>query len=96
VLYEDEVMVAKIDGSTVYRLAHARSRSAQDYWSQPHAAISRSGKYVIFTSDMAHPNGCPAGMHVSTECEDVYAIPLMAAAPPPPGPPTNLTIISVQ
>jgi hypothetical protein len=73
-LYEDEIVLGKVDGSKVYRLAHARSRSMESYWAQPHAAISRDGKYVIFTSDMAHPNGCPANMHITNECSDVYLI----------------------
>jgi hypothetical protein len=73
-LYEDEIVLAKVDGSSVYRLAHARSRSNENYWGQPHAAISRDGKYVIFTSNMAFPAGCPANMHVAGECSDIYMI----------------------
>lgn len=73
-LYEDEIVAAKVDGSGVYRLAHARSRSMESYWAQPHAAISRDGKYIIFSSDMAHPNGCPANMHVANDCSDIYMI----------------------
>jgi hypothetical protein len=73
-LYEDEVVLAKIDGSSIYRLAHARSRSSENYWAQPHAAISRDGKYVVFTSNMAFPNGCQVNMHVANECSDVYLI----------------------
>ena len=73
-LYEDEIVVAKVDASAVYRLAHARSRSMESYWAEPRAAISRDGKYVVFTSDMANPNGCPANMHVANECSDVYLI----------------------
>jgi hypothetical protein len=73
-LYEDEIILAKIDGTEVYRLAHARSRSSEGYWSQPRAAISRDGRYVIFTSNMAYPNGCPANMHERGECLDVYLI----------------------
>lgn len=72
--YEDEIVLARVDGGAIYRLAHARSRSAENYWSQPRAAISRDGKYVIFTSNMAFPTGCPADMHVSGECSDVYLI----------------------
>ena len=75
-LYEDEIVVAKVDATRVYRLAHARSRSMESYWSQPHAAISRDGKYVVFSSNMAYPNGCPANMHVADECSDVYMIKL--------------------
>jgi len=73
-LYEDEIVLARVDASAIYRLAHARSRSMESYGAQPHAAISRSGRYVVFTSDMAWPNGCPAGMHVPNECSDVYLI----------------------
>lgn len=73
-LYEDEIVVGKVDGSSVYRLAHARSRSMESYWAQPHAAISRDGKYIIFSSDMAHPSGCPANMHVAADCSDIYMI----------------------
>jgi hypothetical protein len=73
-LYEDEIVVARVDGSALYRLAQARSRSMEDYWAQPHAAISRDGEYVIFTSNMAYPNGCPAGMHSRNQCSDVYLI----------------------
>jgi hypothetical protein len=73
-LYEDEIVLAKVDGSARYRLAHARSRSSEGYWAQPRAAISRDGKYVIFTSNMAYPGGCPANMHVAGQCSDVYLI----------------------
>jgi len=73
-LYEDEVMVAKVDASKIYRLAHARSRSVESYWAQPRGTISRDGKYIVFTSNMAYPNGCPANMHVANDCEDVYMI----------------------
>lgn len=50
-LYE-EVVLVKIDGSAVVRLAHHRSRSAEYYWAQSRAAISRDGRYVIFDSNM--------------------------------------------
>ena len=73
-IYEGEIVLAKIDGSAVYRLTHARSRSAENYWAQPRAAISRDGKYVVFTSNMAFPSGCPSDMHVAGECSDVYLI----------------------
>jgi hypothetical protein len=73
-LYEDEIVLAKVDGTQVYRVAHARSRSMESYWAQPHAAISRDGKYIVFSSNMAHPNGCPANMHVPGDCSDVYMI----------------------
>jgi hypothetical protein len=77
-LYADEIMVVRVDANNsnaeVYRLALARSRSNESYWAQPHGAISRDGRYVVFTSNMAHPNGCPANMHVANDCSDVYMI----------------------
>jgi len=73
-LYEDEIILAKVDASKIYRLAHARSRSMESYWAQPHGSISRDGKYILFSSNMAHPNGCPANMHVANDCSDVYMI----------------------
>jgi hypothetical protein len=73
-VYEDEIVLARVDGGAIYRMAHARSRSAESYWSQPHAAMSRDGKYVVFTSNMAYPNGCPAKMLIANECTDVYLI----------------------
>src|SRR2546429_189479 len=71
---EDEIILARVDGKAIYRLAHARSRSAESYWATPRAALSRDGRYVIFSSNMAHPNGCPAKMHVPEECTDVFLI----------------------
>jgi hypothetical protein len=73
-LYEDEIMLARVDGGAVHRLAHARTRSVENFWASPRAAISRDGKYVIFTSNMAYPHGCPANMHVANDCTDVYLI----------------------
>jgi len=71
-LYEDEIILVRIDGSAIYRLAHARSRSAEGYWAQPHAAISRDGKYIVFDSNMAFvQSGCPSGI---ADCSDVYLI----------------------
>lgn len=92
-LYEDEIVLARVDGKATYRVAHARSRSIESYGSQPHATISRSGRFAVFTSNMAYPNGCPPGMHVSNDCTDVYVVNLIPTVapppPPPPLPPTN-------
>jgi len=73
-LYEGELLLVRIDGAEIYRLAHTRSRSIESYWAQPHAAISRDGKYVVLTSNMAFSNGCPVDMHVANECSDVYLV----------------------
>ncbi len=78
-LYEDEIVVARIDANnnsnSVYRLARAYSRSNEDFYTQPHAAISRTGKYIAFQSNMAYAHtGCPANFQTSTNCTDVYVI----------------------
>ena len=78
-LYEDEIVVARIDANNnsnyVYRLARAYTRSNEDFYAQPHAAISRTGKYIAFQSNMAYAHsGCPANFQFSTNCVDVYLI----------------------
>jgi hypothetical protein len=78
-LYEDEIMVVRIDAnnnsSLVYRLARAYSRSNEDFYAQPHGAISRDGKYIAFNSNMAYAHtGCPANFQSATGCTDVYVI----------------------
>lgn len=59
VSFEDEIFALKLDGSgEVRRVAHHRSQryshgdySYDNYWDQPNAAISRSGKYILFSSN---------------------------------------------
>ena len=50
--FYEELILVKIDGSVVIRLAHHRSRSAEYYWAQSRAAISRDGRYAVFDSNM--------------------------------------------
>jgi hypothetical protein len=78
-LYEDEIMVVRIDANNnpnlIYRLARAYTRSNEDFYAQPHAAISRDGRYVAFGSNMAYAHGgCPANFQTTTGCTDVYVI----------------------
>jgi hypothetical protein len=78
-LYEDEIMVVRVDANNnsnyVYRLARAYSRSNEDFFDQPHAAISRDGKYIAYNSNMAYAHtGCPANFESTTGCTDVYVI----------------------
>jgi hypothetical protein len=54
--FYEEVILVKIDGSAVYRLAHHRSRSAEYYWAQSRASISRDARYVVFDSNMGIPS----------------------------------------
>lgn len=68
--YGEELHLARIDGGTVYRLAHHRSRSAEGYFAQPRAAISRDGKYILWGSNFGISNtGDP-------DYSDVYLIKL--------------------
>jgi hypothetical protein len=78
-LYKDEVMVVRIDAnnnsSQVYRLARGYSRTDEDFNAQLKGAISRSGKYIAFDSNMAYAHsGCPANFQSSTNCTDVYVV----------------------
>ena len=66
--FNEEVVLVKIDSSAVFRLAHHRSRSAEYYWAESRAAISRDGRYVIFDSNM---NLSDTGLNDYT---DVYLI----------------------
>jgi hypothetical protein len=66
--FYEEVILVKVDGSAVLRLAHHRSRSAEYYWAQSRAAISRDGRYVVFDSNMGLEG---TGLKNYT---DVYAI----------------------
>jgi len=83
-LYEGEIVLIRIDsvgnqnqlGGTshkTYRLAHSRSRQAEQYYAQPRASLSRDGKYIVFDSNMARPDGnCPKAK--ATGCTDVYVL----------------------
>lgn len=78
---EDEIDIIRIDANNnsryAYRLAHAYSRSNEDFYSQPHASMSRDGRYVAFQSNSAYAHkGCPANFQTSTDCTDVYVIKL--------------------
>ncbi len=78
-LYEDEIILARIDTNNnsgkIYRVARAYSRSNEDFYAQPHAAISHDGRYVAFQSNMAYAHtGCPANFQSTTGCTDVYVV----------------------
>ncbi len=72
--FDDEIFAVKLDGSReVRRIAHHRSQrfsagdySYNNYWDQPNAVPSRTGKYILFSSNWREL-GAP---------EDVYLIDL--------------------
>lgn len=47
----NELILVKMDGSQVIRLAHHRSRELDNYWFLPRASISRDGAFAIFDSN---------------------------------------------
>jgi len=67
-LYSGEILLWDASGNTV-RLAHHRSRTAENYWAQTRASISRSGKYVAFDSNY-NKSGTSGGVNYT----DVYVI----------------------
>ena len=78
-LYEDEITMVRVDANNnsqyIYRLARAYSRSDEDFFATPRAAMSRDGRYIAFGSNMAYAHtGCPSNSQTSTGCTDVYVI----------------------
>jgi hypothetical protein len=75
--YDNEVVLVRVDVNNnskyIYRLtlAHTRNVNSNSYWSDPHAALSFDGKYVIFDSNAAWGAG---GCGSFTDCADVYLI----------------------
>jgi hypothetical protein len=58
----------------VYRIAWSRTRDdSSSFWGQQRAALSRDGRYVVFSSNMAYPSGnCSNPGDLA--CDDVYMI----------------------
>ena len=67
-LYSGEILLWDASGNTV-RLAHHRSRTAEQYWAQTRASLSRSGKYIVFDSNYNQSN-TSGGVNY----QDVYLI----------------------
>ncbi len=76
-----EIWLNRMSDGAVLRLAHHRS-SARSYYTLVRPVISPTGRYIVFTSDWARPNGADQG--------DLYVIDLspyldtfLAGGPPP-------------
>ena len=62
----NELILVKLDGSVIRPLAHHRSRSMDNYWHTPRAAISRDGTYAVFDSNF--------GLQPLPNYTDVYLV----------------------
>lgn len=62
----NELILVKLDGSVVRHLAHHRSRSLDNYWHTPRAAINRDGSYAVFDSNF--------GLQPLPNYTDVYLV----------------------
>jgi len=66
-LWDGEIFIWDQLGSNVVRLAHHRSRTAENYWAEVRAAISRSGKYIVFDSNFNQSS-------LGSVYQDVYVV----------------------
>jgi hypothetical protein len=71
-VYTNEILLVRMDGSGITRLAHHRSRPFNDYNWEPRASVSHDGRRIVFSSnfDLQSIDGFPA------EYSDVYEIDL--------------------
>ncbi len=75
--YDNEIILVRVDAnndpSLIYRLTLAHTRNVNDnsFWSDPHAALSFDGTYIVFDSNAAwSATGCGS----MTDCADLYLI----------------------
>jgi hypothetical protein len=75
--YTNEILLVKLDGSEVRRLAHHRSRPLGAYYWEPRASVSRDGSKLLFSSNY----GLPAIAGYPSVYVDVYLIALSSTKP---------------
>jgi len=75
--YTDEILLVKLDGSEVRRLAQHRSRPFNDYYFTPRAAVSRDGGKLIYSSNF----GLQALLGAPSQYSDVYLVDLASTSP---------------
>ena len=68
--YTDELLQIKLDGSSVLRLAHHRSRPQNSYSWQPKNTVSRDGRWLLYASNF----GLSGKDGNSIEYADTYLI----------------------
>jgi hypothetical protein len=64
----NEIILVNLDGSSIRRLAHHRSRALDSYYHMPRAAISGDGRYALFDSNF--------DFSPTPNYTDVYLIPI--------------------
>ena len=77
-IYDNEILLVRVDANgsanKVYRLTLSHSRAKESYWAEPHAVISRDGKYIAFESNAGwSATGCGSDGG-SSDCADTYLI----------------------
>jgi hypothetical protein len=81
--YSNEIFRIRLDGSSIQRLAHHRSRPFNGYNYMSKASINRDGSRIVFSSNFGlQAQGYP------TEYSDVYMITLGGGTPVPTAPVT--------
>jgi hypothetical protein len=81
--YTNEIVQVKMDGTSVRRLAHHRSRPLNDYNYTPRPSVSRDGTLLAFSSNFGmQESGYP------TDYADAYLIDVSAGSTPPIAAPT--------
>ncbi len=85
--YQGELLRIKWDGSVIERLAHNRTKKL-NYWNQPRASISTSGRYLFWSSNYRRNHAPSAG----DKYADVYMIDFGSSGPGSGSiaPPSNL------
>jgi len=82
--YTNEILQVRLDGSEVHRLAHHRSRPANDYWYTPRAAVDRDGRRLVYSSNF----DLPSMLGYDRTYSDVYLVDLTAISPSYAGSPS--------
>jgi hypothetical protein len=90
-LYTNELLLVKLDGSEVRRIAHHRSRPFNSYTYMPRIAVNRQGTKAVYSSNY----GLQGQLGYPSNYSDAYMIDLAATAPtvttPSPAPPPTPT-----
>jgi hypothetical protein len=80
--YTNEILMVRMDGGEVRRLAHHRSRPFNDYTWQPRVSASRDGTRLVFSSNYGLPEiaGLPAHYSDAWFIDVSKAVPAAAGA----------------